>query len=161
MTATNETDAPAAVMTIGQLSRRSGMSVKALRRYEGMGLIYTVGRSPAGYRLFDEDALWCVRVIGNLRGLGLTVAEIRQLAGIYLAAPEEPIGPHLAGRLRAARSRMDVRIAELRELRRRIDDFEASRQAELTCHDGHGCAGFRGNDPRFTSMSRVWAAAGA
>jgi len=35
-------------MTIGELARRSGTSVKALRRYEGMGLIYTVGRSPAG-----------------------------------------------------------------------------------------------------------------
>ena len=34
------------VMTIGVLSRRTGVSVKTLREYEGMGLIYTVGRSP-------------------------------------------------------------------------------------------------------------------
>jgi MerR family copper efflux transcriptional regulator len=58
MTPTTADHAPAgATMTIGELARRSGTSVKALRRLEGMGLIYTVGRSPAGYRLFDQDAL--------------------------------------------------------------------------------------------------------
>ena len=45
------------LMTIGELSRRTGVSVKALRRYEGMGLIYTAGRSASNYRLFDESAL--------------------------------------------------------------------------------------------------------
>jgi DNA-binding transcriptional MerR regulator len=32
-------------MTIGTLSRRTGIPVKALRTYEDMGLLYTVGRS--------------------------------------------------------------------------------------------------------------------
>lgn len=137
-------------MTIGELARRSGISVKALRRYEGMGLIYTVGRSSAGYRLFDQDALWCVGVIGNLRGLGLTVAEIRELAGVYLNRPDQPIGPELAERLRSVRARLDARIAELQQMRQRIDDFQASHQAELGCH---GQADFRAGDPR--SRSRV------
>jgi DNA-binding transcriptional MerR regulator len=142
-------------MTIGELARRSGMSVKALRRLEGMGLIYTLGRSPAGYRLFDQDALWCVQVISNLRGLGLTMAEIRELAGVYLARSNQPIGPHLADRLRGVRARLDARIAELQQLRHRLDDFEASHQAELDCHGG---ADFRASDPRFKSRSRVRAA---
>jgi len=55
-----------------------------------------------------------------LRGLGLTVAEIRELAVIYLGRPGEPIGPHVAGLLRRARDRADTRIAELQGLRRRI-----------------------------------------
>jgi DNA-binding transcriptional MerR regulator len=33
----------AEVMTIGALSRRTGVPVKALRTYEDMGLLYTVG----------------------------------------------------------------------------------------------------------------------
>jgi len=33
------------VITIGALSRRTGVPVKALREYEDLGLIYTVGRS--------------------------------------------------------------------------------------------------------------------
>ena len=127
-------------MTIGELSRRTGITVKTLREYEGMGLIYTVGRSPGNYRLFDESALLCVDVIRNLRSLGLTVAEIREIAGIYLAKPDEPIGPHVADRVRAARSRINARIEELQQLRQRIDEFETRHAAELA---GDRNSGFR------------------
>lgn len=131
-------------MTIGELSRRTGMPVKALREYEGMGLIYTVGRSSGNYRLFDDSALWCVEVIRALRSLGLTVAEIKEIAGIYLGQPDQPIGPHLACRLRGARARVNARIDELQQLRRRIDQFEAGHAAELAGHgDGDLCGGDR------------------
>ncbi len=132
-------------MTIGELSRRTGINVKTLREYEGMGLIYTVGRSPGNYRLFDESALWCVEVIRNLRSLGLTVAEIREIAGIYLAKPDESIGPLLASRVRAARSRINARIEELEQLRQRIDEFEATHAAELA---GERDSGLIATDPR-------------
>ena len=69
-----------AVMTIGTLARRTGVPVKTLREYEDLGLIYTVGRSPGNYRLFGEEALWCVGIVGTLRGLGLTLSEIQELA---------------------------------------------------------------------------------
>jgi MerR family transcriptional regulator, copper efflux regulator len=137
----------AATMTIGQLSRRTGLSVKVLRRLEGMGFIYTAGRSPAGYRLFDEDALWCVQVLGTLRGLGLTLAEIRELEAVYLAQPDRPIGPYLVERLRVVRARLDERIGELRALRRRIDDFEVTHQAELGGL-GRGRGELFADDPR-------------
>ena len=86
-----------------------------------MGLVYSAGRSPAGYRLYDESALWCIGVIGELRGLGLTIAEIRDLAAVYLGHPGEPVGPHLATLLRRARERADARITDLQDLRERID----------------------------------------
>ncbi len=50
-------------MTIGQLARLTGVSIKALREYAQLGFIYTLGRSESNYRLFDESALWCVQVI--------------------------------------------------------------------------------------------------
>ena len=136
-----------ATMTIGQLARRTGLSVKSLRRLEGMGLIYTAGRSPAGYRLFDEDALWCVQVLATLRGLGLTLAEIRELDAVYLAQPDRPLRQLLAERLRAVRARLDARIGELQALRRRIDDFEATHQAQLGGL-GRGCDELFADDPR-------------
>ncbi len=139
---------PMGLMTIGELSRRTGLSVRTLRRYEGMGLIYTAGRSPGNYRLFDESALWCAQVIRGLRALGLSVAEIRDLAGIYLGRPDQPIGPHLAERLGTVRARVDRRVAELQALRCRIDEFESGHRAELA---GHGDADFRTEDPRLGS----------
>lgn len=135
---------PSTVMTIGALSRRTGVPVKALREYEDLGLIYTVGRSAGNYRLFDEEALWCVAVIGTLRGLGLTLAEIGDLAASYLQRSDEPIGPRLAEVLRTVRSRTENRIAELRELLRCIDDYQSQFADQLA-----GRADFRAQDPHF------------
>jgi MerR family transcriptional regulator, copper efflux regulator len=131
-------------MTIGVLARRTGVPVKALREYEDLGLIYTVGRSAGNYRLFGEEALWCVGVVGALRGLGLTLAEIRELAGRYLGRPDEPSGPQLAAVLRDVRARTQTRIAELRQLLERLDAFEAEHAAELA-----GVDDFRATDPHF------------
>src|SRR6266581_2566135 len=119
------TSRPPAVMTIGALSRRTGVPVKALREYEDLGLIYTVGRSAGNYRLFDEEALWCVGVIATLRGLGMTLAEIEDLAASYLQRTGEPIGPRLAEVLDAVRVRTENRIAELRDMLRRIGDYQS------------------------------------
>ena len=127
-------------MTVGELSRRTGTPARALRAWTDMGLVYSAGRSPAGYRLYDESALWCVAVISELRGLGLTLADIRDLAAVYLGRPAEPVGPHLAALLRRARDRADTRIRNLQELRERID-------RALARDDLAGDA-LRGTDPR-------------
>lgn len=43
-------------LRIGEVSRESGVSVKALRYYEMLGLLSPAGRSEASYRLYSEDA---------------------------------------------------------------------------------------------------------
>ena len=134
---------PVSAMTIGALSRRSGVPVKALREYEDMGLIYTVGRTAGNYRLFDDDAVWCVGVITGLRGLGLTLAEIRDLAAEYLRRTGAPIGPRLAAVLRAVRARTEERIGELEAVLARIDRFEADASEALA-----GRADLLAADPR-------------
>lgn len=73
-------------------------------------------------------------------GLGLTIAEIRDLAAVSLGRPGEPVGPHLAALLRRARDRADARIAGLQDLRDRID-------RALARDDLAGDA-LRGTDPR-------------
>lgn len=125
-------------MTTGVLARRTGMSVKAIRQYADAGLIYTQGRSAAGYRLFSEEALWCTQMIHGLRSLGLTVAEIRQLG-----EASEPIGPHLARLLSTAKRRTEGRIEALQQLLARIEAFEGERRAELA-----GEVEFDTGDPR-------------
>jgi MerR family transcriptional regulator, copper efflux regulator len=129
------------LMTVGELSRRTGVPVKALREYTDWGLINTLGRSPANYRLFDSDALACVRWIRTMRGLGLTLAEIRDIVGgLADGSCEQQLGPRLAERLHAARARLDDRIAELQRVRRRIDEFESTHRDTLsgrTCEWAH------------------------
>jgi DNA-binding transcriptional MerR regulator len=130
------TIAATGTMTVGELSRRTGVSIKALRDYTDWGLIYTRGRSGANYRLYDQQALRCVQAITELRGLGLTLAEIRWLAGRYPDENGQLIGPLLAQRLRTARARVEVQIDQLEQTRRRLDAFEAIHRDALAGRPG-------------------------
>lgn len=114
------------LMTTGELSRRTGLPVKAVREYTDAGLIYSIGRTAAGYRLFDDEALWCVEVIGGLRALGLTVVEIGSLT-----EADSQVGARLSSLLAAARARVTTRIEESQQMLVRIDAYEAEHRAEL------------------------------
>jgi DNA-binding transcriptional MerR regulator len=73
-------------------------------------------------------------MIGRLRALGLTLAEIRELTSLYLAG-SEAFGPHLTERLHISRGRLTARIEELRQTLCRIDEFEAAYSDELITED--------------------------
>jgi MerR family transcriptional regulator, copper efflux regulator len=124
------------LMTVGELSRRTGVPVKSLRAYTDWGLINTVGRSNANYRLYDAGALWCVQIIAELRGLGLTLAEIRWLFSRYPDRNGRLIGPRLGRQLQVAWARIGQQIARLEQTRRRIEEFEAGHRAELAGQAG-------------------------
>jgi len=126
------------VMTTGELSRRTGLPIKAVREYADAGLIYSVGRTAAGYRLFEDEALWCVEMIRGLRALGLTVAEIGSLT-----EADHQIGTRLSSLLDAARARVTTRVEELQQTLARIEAFEAEHRAELA-----GEVDFDTGDPR-------------
>src|SRR6266496_1374750 len=78
-------------MTIGQLSKLSGVSIKMLRTYEDLGFLCTRGRSESNYRLFGEEALRCVQMVQSLRSLGLTLKEIQALVRRMCQRSGEPV----------------------------------------------------------------------
>lgn len=134
-----------ALMTVGELSRHTGLSIKAIREYEGLGLIFSAGRSEGNYRLFDQTALWCARVIVELRSVGLTIKQIKRIADAYRADPQAPIGPRIATELGRAEQRVEAQIAELEALRSRIAKYRARNAAALA---GQPDADFAAYDPR-------------
>lgn len=116
------------LLTVGELSRRTGVPIKAVREYTDYGLVNTRGRSPAGYRIYTSEAEWCLHTITTLRGLGLTIAEIRDLTRPH----PQPPGLRLADLLAASRHRINERLATLRAMLTRIDAYEHDHHAELT-----------------------------
>jgi DNA-binding transcriptional MerR regulator len=137
-------------MTVGQLSRLTGVTAKKLRAYTDWGLIYSVGRTAGNYRLYDLEALWCVRVVGELRGLGLTLAEIREVSAAYLKRTGEPVGPLLLQLLDRSRGRLRQRIAEMQTTLGHIDAYVAVHRDEL---DGGRRHSVWGDDPRRQAAS--------
>jgi len=65
-------------MKIGELSRRSGVSVRMLRYYESEGML-APSRTGAGYRDYDVAAEETLKRIRLLSSAGLTLDSIRQL----------------------------------------------------------------------------------
>ncbi|MFF8643190.1 MerR family transcriptional regulator [Streptomyces sp. NPDC015345] len=74
--------------SIGELARRTGATVKTIRFYSDCGLIPPAGRSPAGYRLYDNGAVARLDLVRTLRDLGLDLAAIRKVMDRELALSE-------------------------------------------------------------------------
>ncbi|MFJ4095362.1 MerR family transcriptional regulator [Kitasatospora sp. NPDC089913] len=67
------------LFTIGDLARRTGLTVKTIRFWSDSGIVPPTDRSPAGYRLYDLDALARIDLVRTLRELGLELAAVRRV----------------------------------------------------------------------------------
>lgn len=74
--------------SIGELSRRTGLSVRTIRFYSDSGVVAPTTRSPAGYRLYDLDALVRLELLSTLRELGIDLATIQRVLARELSVAE-------------------------------------------------------------------------
>ncbi|MFD5619495.1 MerR family transcriptional regulator [Streptomyces yangpuensis] len=98
------------LLSIGELSRRTGLTVKTIRFYADRGIVPPTGRSPAGHRLYGPDALARMHLVRTLRDLGLDLATVRAVLDRE-ASMAEVAATHADA--------LDVRIRTLR-LRRAV-----------------------------------------
>ncbi|MFI0960651.1 MerR family transcriptional regulator [Streptomyces sp. NPDC021080] len=73
---------------IGELARRTGLTVKTIRFYSDRGIVAPTDRSPAGYRLYGIDAVARLDLVRTLRELGLNLPTIRKVVDRELSLPE-------------------------------------------------------------------------
>ena len=66
-------------MSIGALSKKSGIGIETIRYYERIGVLAPVGRKTSGYRVYDNDSSRTLRFLKNAQGLGFSLAEIKDL----------------------------------------------------------------------------------
>ncbi len=69
-------------LTVSKLADRVGTSADTLRYYERIGLLPEPERSPAGYRLYGDEAEERVRFIKRAQRFGLRLEEIGELLDI-------------------------------------------------------------------------------
>jgi DNA-binding transcriptional MerR regulator len=98
------------LLTIGDFSRMTHLSVKALRHYHDVGLLEPaeVDRS-SGYRLYDAGQVPVAQVIRRFRDLGMPVEEVKSV----LAAPD-------------VRTRNRVIVAHLERMEDQLEQTKAT-----------------------------------
>jgi MerR family redox-sensitive transcriptional activator SoxR len=110
---------PSDLLPIGEIARRTGLSVSAIRFYEEQRLIEPV-RSGGNQRRFLRSDIRRLSFILIAQKLGLSLGEIKaQLAS--LPQGRTPTARDWEAISRAIRATLDERIAELTRTRDRLD----------------------------------------
>jgi DNA-binding transcriptional MerR regulator len=116
-------------LRIGEVARRAGVTVDAVRFYERRGVLPPAQRQPSGYRSYTDATVERIRLTKALQALGFTLEEVvdalgRLDAGDATCASER-------WRFEQVLDRIDTKLAELRRVRR-----DVVRVLEST-HSGH------------------------
>ncbi|WP_040589754.1 heavy metal-responsive transcriptional regulator [Sciscionella marina] len=99
-------------MRISQLAERCGVPATTLRFYESAGLL-PAERTPAGYRLYGEDAVDRLAFIGAAKHLGLPLEEIGELLSVWETGACKEVKADLRPRIAARLDEAEQRVAEL------------------------------------------------
>jgi MerR family transcriptional regulator, copper efflux regulator len=134
------------VMTIQDVSRRSGLSEPTLRYYEEVGLLGPVGRDArSGHRRYGEDDLDVLQALACLRALGLGIEDMRtyqanrRRKGRAVAAEQRDLLRRHAERMQAEIVALHSRLDYIREKSSLWDarangDAEAEAAAQQRVH---------------------------
>jgi DNA-binding transcriptional MerR regulator len=127
-----------ALLTTGEMARRSNNTLRTVRFYEEEGILRPVRRTDGGHRLFDRRELERLMLVTDMRAAGLSLDEIKQILEIKQNAPTGG---------EAARQATDIllrRIGELRDklsvLQRLQEDLTETTDimaACLDCNEAH------------------------
>ena len=103
------------LFSVAEVGRRTGLTRKALRHYEGLGLVEPVARTDAGYRLYDDEALRRIELVNRAKVLGLSLAEANEFIHVADGCCGEN-HPELASLVQGKLAETERRIEELRSL---------------------------------------------
>ena len=67
------------MMTVNEVSKRTGVSIRTLQYYDKIGLLRAAGRTEAGYRLYDDAALERLQQILLFRELEFPLKDIQKI----------------------------------------------------------------------------------
>jgi len=106
-------------LTIGELSRRSGVAPSAIRYYEELGLVSS-RRTTGNQRRYERPTLRRLAFIRTAQRVGLTLDEIQQ-ALATLPSNRTPTKADWTRLSRGWRPRLDAQIRQLERLRDTLD----------------------------------------
>jgi DNA-binding transcriptional MerR regulator len=124
------------MLKIGEVSKRSGVGVEALRFYEKSGLLDRPSRTFSGYRVYGEEVLERLAFIKQAQALGFSLDEIRRI--VDDARGGESPCDEVREIVRRRMEELDERLRELHRYRRELKQTLAEWD-EVGRAPGHIC----------------------
>lgn len=120
------------MMTVKELSKRTGISVRTLHYYDEIGLLKPTAKSAAGYRLYDDKALADLQQILFFREFDMPLKNIKQVLA-NPALDREQILRTQRQMLLAKKLRLERLVAEIERILQGDDrmDFAVFNQEEI------------------------------
>ena len=87
---------PPLALKVGELARRTGLTVRTLHHYDEIGLLSPSHRTESGHRLYTAEDVARLQQIVSLRQLGFSLEEVRDCLGRADFSPREVIRLHVA-----------------------------------------------------------------
>jgi MerR family transcriptional regulator, copper efflux regulator len=105
-------------MRIGELTERAGVTQRTVRYYESIGLLPPGEREGHGQHYYTEETVARLRKIDQLKLLGLSLDEIRDVIDLYFSDPSG-VQPkqHVLAILRQHLAETDQKISGLQQFR--------------------------------------------
>ncbi len=107
------------ILTIAEVSERTGLSPDTLRYYEKAGLIQPVGRTSGNHRAYSTADLDWLSFLLRLRETGMSIADMQRFA--RLRSIGEPSLADRLAMLREHRASVEARIRSLRRSAKALD----------------------------------------
>jgi DNA-binding transcriptional MerR regulator len=127
---------------ISEVAARTGFSPATLRYYEEIGLIPEPARTPAGYRVFDEEHLDLLDFISQAKRLGLPLEEITTLSAAWSRDDCRAAQDQLVALLATKLAEIRHRIGDLVRFGEQLEQVHADlsgRSAPARCGPECGC----------------------
>lgn len=110
---------PKELLTIGEVSQRTGASVRSIRHYDEHGLLASV-RASNGYRMFPDKAVTQVRQIQRMIATGFTIDDILGFPDCMLLIEGARSCDQITDVQRRRLETIDRQIADLERRRMRL-----------------------------------------
>lgn len=126
-------------MQIGELAKAAGVTTKAIRYYESIGVLEEPARTSSGYRSYGSSAAERLDFVRQAQSSGLSLAEIRSILEIKDEGGQTC--EHTMALLRRHLEELDAKILELQAARSELNVMyeRAGALDPADCTDANRC----------------------
>ena len=129
-------------MKIGEVAKKTGVSLRTIRYYEELRLISPRSRSRGGFRLYDEDILARIRLIQALQELQLSLKDIKSLLALKddhrtRGALARTLLAELIGHCAKAEAKVSTYQAIAKDFDEGIRILNECQECTRPCHEPH------------------------